>query len=386
MFIKRNESEVGHARSRLVGMATVTVAVLVVSLVTAAGGGASPAPGPDNPWLNRRVVGLAHAGGEDENPHSSLYAFGQATKTGATMLDMDLQITSDGVPVIIHNDTVDRTTNGTGTVSNMTFAQVHALDAAYWFTADCWACSGRPDSDYIYRGIRTGDKPPPPGYTADDFGVPSLEEVFQRFPNAYFDIEIKDDGAQVPELAQKTADLIHKYGLSKRVVIASFGNTGMDLFRAAAPDVATSATQGEVEDFILKNIVPANAQVLDVPPFHDYNGVNLQIVTPAFVAKAHEAGLAVWVWMDSSDEQNAEFYGSLLDMGVDGINASRPSVLMDLLRSRGVAWDPNAPTTTTTTAPTSTAPTSTAPTSTVPAAPAPAPPAAAVEASPTYTG
>lgn len=371
-----------HGRRRLAGVALAALLTLTASLASvaiAAGGGASPPPGPDNPWLSRRVVGLAHAGGEDENPHSTLYAFGQATKDGATMLDMDLQITSDGVPVVMHNDTVDRTTNGTGAVSDMTFAQVHALDAAYWFTADCWACSGRPDSDYLYRGIRTGDKPPPPGYTADDFGVPSLEAVFQRFPDAYFDIEIKDDGAQVPELAHKTADLIHQYGMSKHVVIASFGQPGMDVFRAAAPDVATSATLDEVQAFFLQGTVPTDAQVLDVPPFYDLNGTTITIVSPAFVEKAHKAGLAVWVWMDSGDEQNADFYGKLLDMGVDGLNASRPSVMMALLRQRGVAWDPNAPVV---------GPTTSVPSTTAPGAPPPAqaPPAAAVGASPTYTG
>ncbi len=356
--------------------------LLVASVGGAPGGGASPPPGPSNPWLGRRIAALAHAGGEDENPHSTLYAFGQAAKEGVSMLDLDLQITSDGVPVVIHNDTVDSTTNGTGTVSDMTFAQVHALDAAYWFTATCWACHGRPVGDYIYRGIRTGDKPPPAGYSAADFGVASLEEVFQRFPNAYFDMEIKDDGAQVPELAQKVADLIHKYHLSSHVVVASFGQPGMDVFRAAAPDVATSATLDEAQAFFLYGTVPQGAQVLDLPPFYNLNGTIITVISPAFVKKAHDAGLAVWVWMDSGDEQNAGFYGQLLDMGVDGINASRPSVLMDLLRTRGGLWDPNVPPTTTSTTSTTTG---AAPTTTLaPAAEAAA--ATALPAVPTYTG
>lgn len=348
--------------------------VLVLSAAFTATAAASPAPGPDNPWLHRRVIGLAHAGGEDENPHSTIFAFDQAQRAGATMLDMDLQLSKDGVPVVMHNDTVDRTTNGTGAVTDLTFAQLHALDAAYWFTETCWACSGRPVEDYVYRGVRTGAKPPPLGATADDFGVPSLEEVFQRFPDAYFDIEIKDDGAEVPELAQKTADLIHRYHLSDRVVVASFGQPGMDVFRAAAPDVATSATLDEAKAFFLQGTVPTNAQVLDIPPFYNLNGTKITVVSPEFVAKAHAAGLAVWVWMDSNDEQNADFYGSLLDMGVDGINASRPSVLMNLLRSRGVAWNPNAVV--------PPAPTTTAP---GPAGPI-APPAAPVVTTPTYTG
>ncbi|HET8929597.1 MAG TPA: glycerophosphodiester phosphodiesterase family protein, partial [Acidimicrobiales bacterium] len=229
---------------------------------------------------------------------------------------------------------------------------------------------------YLYRGVRTGAVPPPAGYTADDFGVPTLEQVFERFGDAYFSIEIKDDAADVTLLAHKTADLIHRFGLSERVVVSSFGGPGMPAFRAAAPDVATSATLDEVQDFFLSNKVPTDAQVLDVPPFYDLDGTSITIVSPDFVKRAHDAGLAVWVWMDSKDQQNATFYEHLLSMGVDGLNVSRPAVLMDLLTRRGDAWDPNAPPTTTTT---TVAPTTTAPAS----APEPA---RSVSAIPTYTG
>ncbi len=326
-----------------------TLAVLLVGVLSATLtplSGASPAPGADNPWLQRRIAALAHAGGEDENPQETLFAFGRATEEGVPILDMDVQLSADDVPVVIHDDTVDRTTNGTGPVHSMTAAQLGALDAAYWYSADCAACHDRPASAYVYRGVRTGAVPPPDGYTADDFGVPTLEEVFDRFGGAYFSIEIKDDAADVTLLAQKTADLIHDHGLAKRVVISSFGGPGMPAFRAAAPDVATSATLDEVQDFFLSNTVPKDAQVLDVPPFYDLNGTKITVVTPDFVQRAHAAGLAVWVWMDSKDEQNADFYAQLLDMGVDGLNVSRPAVLMNLLAERGDAWDPNAPPTT----------------------------------------
>lgn len=355
----------------------VTVGIMVASVAPLSG--ASPSPGDDNPWLQRRIAPIAHAGGEDENPQETLYAFGRATEAGVPILDMDLQLSADDVPVVIHDDTLDRTTNGTGPVHSMTAAQLNDLDAGYWFSADCATCHGLPESAYVYRGVRTGAVPPPAGYTADDFGVPTLEQVFERFGDAYFSIEIKDDAADVTLLARKTADLIHRFGLSERVVISSFGGPGMPAFRAAAPDVATSATLDEVQDFFLSNKVPTDAQVLDVPPFYDLDGTSITIVSPDFVKRAHDAGLAVWVWMDSKDQQNATFYEHLLQMGVDGLNVSRPAVLMDLLARRGDAWDPNAPPTTTTTTTTTVAPTTTA------SASAPEP-ARSVSAIPTYTG
>lgn len=389
-------------RRRVMALVVLLAAALLAStsgfpsLPTAV---ASPPPGPTNPWLTRRVVGLAHSAGNDENPDETMYAFGQATKDGIAMLDLNVQITSDGVPVVMHNDSVDKTTNGTGSVSDMTFAQVHALDAAYWFTSTCWACTGRPASDYIYRGTRTGSVLPPAGYTADDFAIPSLEELFEKYPNAYMDIEIKDDGAQVSELAQKTAALIKQFSRESRTIVASFGQASLDEFRALAPTVATSATQNEVQAFFLSGTVPPNAQILDVPPTYTLGGVKITIVTPAFVQKAHAAGLAVWVWPNATQDENATFYGKLLDMGVDGINSSQPAILVNLLRGRGVAWDPNSPTTTTTSTPVVPPTTVPAPSTTVvPSTTVPAPsttvasltptasPAAPVVASPTFTG
>jgi glycerophosphoryl diester phosphodiesterase len=373
MLRSRSRRHVGRA------VPSLLLAGLVAATVTPLGG-ASPAPGPGNPWLQRRIAAAAHAGGEDENPQETLFAFGRAAEAGVPILDMDVQLSADDVPVVIHDDTVDRTTNGTGAVHSMTAAQLNALDAAYWYSADCAACHDRPASAYLYRGVRGGAVAPPAGYSAADFGVPTLEQVFERFGDAYFSIEIKDDAADVTLLARKTAELIDRYGLASRVVISSFGGPGMPAFRSAAPDVATSATLDEVQDFFLSNKVPTDAQVLDVPPFYDLNGTKITVVSPDFVQRAHAAGLAVWVWMDSKDEQNATFYQQLLDMGVDGLNVSRPAVLMQLLARRGDAWDPNAPPTTTTTTPT--APTSV---TTTPSAPAPGA-ARPVPATPAYTG
>ncbi len=321
----------------------VALALTVLMAVTfAAPAGSSPGPGEDNPWLQRRVAALAPAGGEDENPQETLFAFSRNIESGVPILDMDLQITSDGVPVLMHDNTVNRTTNGTGRVDSMTFAQVHALDAAYWFAPDCAACHGLPVDDYVFRGVRTGDVAPPAGSSAEDFAVPSLEQVFERFPDAWFNIEIKENAGDVVALADATAALIEAHGLTDRVAIASFGGAGIERFRTVAPEVATSATLDEVTEFFLTNTPPENAQILDVPPTYDLGGTVIEVVTPEFVQRAHAAGLAVWVWMDSHSQQNAGFYASLLDAGVDGLNVSRPQVLMDLLNERGVAWDPNA--------------------------------------------
>jgi len=142
--------------------------------------------------LGRPMV-LAHAGGEDEFPHSTPFAYGESVKAGVDMLDFDVQLTSDGVLVVQHDEDVERTTNGTGKVAEMTYDQLAQLDNAYWFTQAC-TCRDQPEDAYIYRGIRTGAKPAPPGYTPDDFVIPRFKDIASRFPALPVNIEIKPTG------------------------------------------------------------------------------------------------------------------------------------------------------------------------------------------------
>ena len=155
------------------------------------------APDP-NPWLTDRFLVMAHQGGEDEAPSSTLFAFKSAMRErGADSLELDVNLSSDGQLMVLHDDTVNRTTqetrdraSGFSEVNDLTAAQIQALDAAYTFRPGHYDKS-EPASAYPYRGIRTGDKPPPPGYTADDFAIPTLQQVLDAFPHTPINIEIK---------------------------------------------------------------------------------------------------------------------------------------------------------------------------------------------------
>ena len=92
--------------------------------------------------LGRPIV-LAHTGGEDQFPASTMFAFGESMKAGVDMLDLNVQLSHDGVLVVHHDDSVDGATNGTGKVADLDYAAIRALDDAYWFTADC-VCKDRP--------------------------------------------------------------------------------------------------------------------------------------------------------------------------------------------------------------------------------------------------
>jgi glycerophosphoryl diester phosphodiesterase len=144
-----------------------------------------------NPWLTDRFLNFAHQGGEDELPSNTMYALKKAmATTGANALELDVGYTKDDHLVVMHDNTVNRTTNGTGSVNDMTLAEVQALDGAYWFVPGRNAVHGLDPSAYPLRGIRTGDKPPPKGYTADDFRFPTIAEFLQTFPDTPVNIEI----------------------------------------------------------------------------------------------------------------------------------------------------------------------------------------------------
>src|SRR5207237_4146666 len=95
---------------------------------------AVPAHGARNLWRQVPTWNIAHQGGEDEFPSNTLYAFRKALAAGANMLELDIGVTKDGQVVVMHDTTVDRTTNGRGTIASKTLRQIEKLDGAYWFT------------------------------------------------------------------------------------------------------------------------------------------------------------------------------------------------------------------------------------------------------------
>lgn len=282
--------------------------------------------------LERPVV-IAHAGGDFEGPHSTMYAYTEAALLGTDVLELDVMLTEDRVLVVQHDDTVDRTTETTGPVRDLTFAELRALDNAHWFSGDTWGDQSLPDEAYTLRGVRTGAVAPPPGYAPDDFSVPSFREVAEAFPDHVLDVEIKipRDAAGDPDLAwaiegaQVLADEIVELGRTDSVIVVSFDVEVLAAFRQLAPEVATSPGLATLVDWYVGQPVEfaATDVVFQVPPV--YEGV--EVLTPDVVARAQAEGFEVWVWMDDTDRQeNAAFFADLLGRGVDGLLVARPSV------------------------------------------------------------
>ena len=117
------------SRARLgMRIAVLTPLLAVAALALLPAGAAA-----QNPWLERRVLNIAHQGGESEFPSNTMYAFKRSVRAGADMLELDIGVTRDGEVVVMHDTTVNRTTNGRGTVASHTLKKLRKLDGAYWF-------------------------------------------------------------------------------------------------------------------------------------------------------------------------------------------------------------------------------------------------------------
>jgi glycerophosphoryl diester phosphodiesterase len=305
-----------------------TAAVLVSLLVPAVAGAA-------NPWLSRTGLNIAHQGGEIEAPSDTMYAFRTALEKGADVLEMDVHLSKDGHVVVLHDETVDRTTSGAGSVEDMTLAQIKALDAAHWFVPGVGTTHSAPPGDYALRGIATGEKAPPPGYSAGDFTIPTLEEVLRAFPDTLINVELKPTVLQTGRIELAVRDLLRAFGRTDDVIVVSFLDHSITLFKLLAPEVATAPATVQVGAFWAASQgplpgIPLPVHVaLQVPEV--FNGI--AVTSPDFFADAHRNGLAVHVWTINDEAAMRR----LLDWGADGIMTDRPTLLERVLAERAAA-------------------------------------------------
>lgn len=282
----------------------------------------SPANTVDGVLALGRPVVLGHAAGEYVAPHSTLFGFAESVNAGVDVIDIDLQRTSDDVLVVQHDDTTKRTTESDLKVQDITFDQIHALDNGYWFAESCaTTCTGKPDSDYIFRGMRTGQVAPPAGYTAEDFAVPRFSEVAERWPDYVLNIEIKGDAPDAFRTADLLAAEITRLDIADSVVVTSFQDEVITYFHGLLPDVMMSPGLDTLTAYVLAGgSIPMWEKILQVPP--DYQGV--EVFTPSYVEKTKAGGYVNWVWPNGAGEDEAG-YLDLFERGANGINASAPA-------------------------------------------------------------
>lgn len=265
-------------------------------------------PAAERPFFTQmtkssRPLVIAHRGGAGLFPENTLYAFEQSHKLGVDVLELDVRATKDGEPVVIHDSTVNRTTDGSGQISEMTLAEIKKLDAAYRFSPD----GGK---TFPFRGA---------GIT-----IPTLREVFAALPAASFNIEMKQEG-----LVKSLCGLLRERKLTDKTVVASFRQSSLDEFRLECSEVATSASASEVNQFLMMYKTGLGAsyspamQALQVPE----SLLGLEVVSKEFIENAGKLNLEVHVWTVNEPAAMQRLIG----MGVNGIMTDYPDRLLNQL-------------------------------------------------------
>jgi len=281
-----------------------------------------------SPWLDRRVIAYAHQGGAWEAPSSTLHAIAAALEAGATGIELDVHATADGRLVVSHDPTVDRTTDHSGAIAELTYAELSKLDNAYWWAAGADVSPGLADDRYPYRGRAPEDH---------RFGIALLEEVLEEFPGVILNLDIKQTAPVVAPYEETLAGLLRRSGRIDDVIVASFLDSATDAFATFAPEIPTSAGTVAVAAFYQavqagETPGPLRHVALQVPARFG----EMTLVDEHFVEVAHRQGLAVHVWTVDEESEMRE----LCELGVDGIITDRPTALVGVLDALGRAWRP----------------------------------------------
>ena len=261
----------------------------------------------ERPFLGSPApIAFAHRGGADEAPENTLPAFEAAIALGYTYIETDVRLTADGVLVAFHDTALDRLTDQTGCIGDLTLREVQSADAGYWFSSD-----GGRTLPFRGRGVT----------------VPTLEDVLTRWPTVRVNIEPKADVCVDPLFA-----LLQRLDALDRVCVGSFSDRRIARIRALTKGrVCTSMGRNAVAlawvASRLGRMPRLNADCIQVPQSSN----RIRVVDAAFVAAAHRARLQVHVWSVNAEAEMT----ALLELGVDGIMTDRPSLLRDVLQARG---------------------------------------------------
>lgn len=262
-------------------------------------------PIPPHPFLEQEgLLVMAHRGGGGRWPQNTLYAFERAAALGVDVLELDIHQSRDGALIVMHDPTVENTTDCAGAICSMSLSELKALDAGYRWTADG-------GGSFPFRGM--------------GIQIPTLQEILEAFPHLRLNIDIKPENSKIVE---PFVQLLSDYGKLDQVMVGSFHDSQIRLFRQLSPQTATAASVQETRLFYalnrvgLASLYHPTAHAFQIPEQAD----GRQIVTPRFIRSAHAHNIQVHVW--TVDE--IEDMQRLIDWGVDGLISDYPDRLAGL--------------------------------------------------------
>ena len=246
-----------------------------------------------------RPLIFGHRGAAGLAPENTMPSFDCGVASGVDGIELDVHLSADGVPVVNHDATLDRTTNASGPITARTAAELARVDAGHRFPA--------------------GDAFP---FRGQGIGIPTLRDVLARHRDVRVIIEMKMDE---PSLGEAVAAEVRRASAVDRVCLAGYGARSAAAARAALPEAATSGCRPEVQWALYRSW--AFWPVQGVP----YGGYQipevvgrLRVVSPRFIRHAHQAGLRIQVWTVDVEADARRLFA----WGVDGLISNRPDVIV----------------------------------------------------------
>lgn len=257
-----------------------------------------------------RVV--AHRGDSAHFPENTLPAFESACKMGVDVIETDVHLSKDGYLVIWHDPTLERNTNGSGSVEDHTLLELKQLDAGYDFTLD-----GGKTFPFRGKGVQ----------------LCTLQEALKTCPEVRFNVDLKSEG---PDTVDAFIRVIQEAHATKRVVAASFHLSSLRLLRKKAPRIQTSITTKEVAPLLalqklhlLPKWTTARSKVIFQVPVRQWG---IEIITKQFVQVMHKRGSIIQVWTINEEAEMRR----LLGLGVDSIMTDRPQLAIKVASEMGL--------------------------------------------------
>ena len=236
-----------------------------------------------------RTLNIAHRGVSSLAPENTMVAFQKAVELGADGLELDVQFSKDGRLVVIHDEQLDRTTNGQGLVKDFTLAELRELDAGTWFSRE-------------FAGER----------------IPTLEEVLVEFPGLHINIEIKSGVIFYPGIEKAVLDTVQRYKLEENILISSFNHYSLAECKKINPDVRIGIL------YMAGLYKPWDyAKKLGCYSIHPlFYGVQ-----PEIIMGCEQNGLAIYAWT----VDDPKFMTALAKGGITAIITNRCQDLKDIV-------------------------------------------------------
>jgi len=251
-----------------------------------------------------RAAAIAHRGGAKLRPENTIAAFDHAMTLGVDAMECDVHVSADGVPMVIHDATLERTTDRAGRVDASTAAELGCVDA----------------------GARFGEAEGFP-YRGRGHGIPRLAEVLDRHPAMPFIVEVKGDR---PDVVPVVLEVLRKSRQPGRFVVGGFSQAVMDAVRRLAPEIPTSASREEVQGAIRRSYLRigprrTGCQLYQVP----FRFQGRQVFRESFVRTVVRSGFPVQAWIIDAPEDMRR----LMAWGVTGLISDRPDIAARLVRA-----------------------------------------------------